>query len=75
MKAPKATRPLSPEDIRADLARLRLPLYQLAALVRVHPGRLSPMLYGRAPLPARIAERIADVLADVRAPAHGTGVR
>ena len=75
VKPTKATPLLSPADIRADLARLRLPLYQLAARVEVHPARLSPMLYERAPLPARIAARIADVLADVRARAHENGVR
>jgi plasmid maintenance system antidote protein VapI len=55
--------PLTPGDIRAALARLRYPAYKLAARIEVHPARLSPMLHGRAPLPANIAERIARVLA------------
>ena len=59
--------PLSPGDIRAALARLRFPLYQLAARIEVHPARLSPMIHEHVPLPARIAERIARVLAEVAA--------
>jgi len=63
----KTTAALSPGDIRAALARLRYPIYQLAARIQVHPARLSPMLHERAPLPANIAERIARVLAEVGA--------
>ena len=53
---------LTPGDIRAALARKRIPLYLLAASVRVHPARLSPMIHERAPLPPRIAARIAEAL-------------
>jgi len=53
---------LTPADIRAELARRRFPLYQLAARISVHPARLSPMLHERVPLPAHIAERIAAAL-------------
>jgi hypothetical protein len=35
----------TPGDIRATLARLRFPLYQLAARSNVHPARLSPMIH------------------------------
>jgi plasmid maintenance system antidote protein VapI len=55
---------LTPGDIRAALARLRFPLYQLAARVHVHPARLSPMIHEHRPLPAGLAERIADVLSE-----------
>jgi plasmid maintenance system antidote protein VapI len=51
-------------DIRAALARLRFPLYKLAARIDVHPARLSPMIHERAPLPASVAGRIARVLAE-----------
>jgi hypothetical protein len=60
----KTAAALTPSDIRAALARLRYPVYQLAARIEVHPVRLSPMLHERVPLPARIAERIARVLAE-----------
>ncbi|HUF93615.1 MAG TPA: hypothetical protein VMR23_14660 [Candidatus Limnocylindria bacterium] len=62
-----ATVPMTPGDIRAALARLKFPLYQLAARIEVHPARLSPMIHERQPLPPRIAERIARVLAEVAA--------
>jgi len=52
----------SPADIRAELARRRWPLYQLAARISVHPARLSPMIHERVPMPTRIAERIAAAL-------------
>jgi hypothetical protein len=55
---------LTPGDIRAELARRRLPLYLLAAKILVHPARLSPMIHERVPMPTRIAEKIARVLAE-----------
>ena len=56
---------LTPGDIRATLARLRFPLYQLAARIEIHPARLSPMIHERVPMPPRIAERIAAALKEV----------
>jgi plasmid maintenance system antidote protein VapI len=64
MKVNAPPPPLTPGDIRAALARFRIPLYQLAAQIHVHPARLSPMIHERVPLPASIAERIARVLAE-----------
>jgi hypothetical protein len=45
-------------DIRAALARYELPLYVLAARVRVHPVRLGRMLRGRRPLPPDLAAQL-----------------
>lgn len=59
--------PLTAADIRAQLARQRFPLYKFAALIDVHPARLSAMLHERVPLPPRIAERIVRVFQGWRA--------
>ena len=56
------TRAVEPADLRAQRARLQVPLFLLAADVRVHPGRLGMMLNGRIALPVEIAERIAEAL-------------
>jgi hypothetical protein len=56
------TRALDPADLRAQIARLRFPLYRLAATVGVHPGRLGQMLNERLPLPLDIAERVCEAL-------------
>jgi plasmid maintenance system antidote protein VapI len=50
---------LTPADIRAELARRRLPVYQLAAWVQLHPSRLSAVLNERTRLSPQLAERIA----------------
>jgi hypothetical protein len=57
---------LTPADLRALLARHQIPIYRLAPLVNLHPGRLGQMLNGRVPLPADIAERIQQALEEVR---------
>jgi plasmid maintenance system antidote protein VapI len=46
------------DDIRAELARRRLPIYMLAAMVGLHPIRLSKVLNGRVVLKPELAERI-----------------
>lgn len=51
-------------DLRAELARRRLPVYILAARVRLHPVRLGRMLSGRVSLTAPIAERIMRAIGD-----------
>jgi hypothetical protein len=55
--------PLTAADIRAELARRRLPLYKLAAEVSLHPVRLSAALNERRPLSPQLAGRIAAALA------------
>lgn len=49
-------------DLRAEIARMQIPIYQLAARVNMHPARLSLVLNGRTPLTAELAGRIIEVL-------------
>ncbi len=58
----------NPAELRAELARVQLPIYVLAGRVRIHPVRLSAMLRGRIPIPPNIADRI---LAAVREETKG----
>jgi len=58
---------LSPADLRALAARCDVKLYQLAALVSVHPSRLSQYLHGRIPLPVEVAKRIRHALEEAAA--------
>jgi hypothetical protein len=53
-----------PEDLRAELARRRLPIYMLAARVRINPIRLGRLLNGRLTLTPALAERILRGLAE-----------
>jgi hypothetical protein len=55
---------MTPEDLRAQIARQRVNRYVLAAEVRVHPGRLGQMLNGKLPMPVEIAERISKALSE-----------
>ena len=48
----------NPGDLRAALARARLPIYVIAARVRIHPVRLGAMLRERIPIPPGMANRI-----------------
>ncbi len=52
------TTPPTAADLRAQLARYRIPLYIIGARLRVHPVRLGKMLGGRIALPPALAERI-----------------
>jgi len=51
-----------PEDLRAELARRRILLYRLAAVIGVSPGRLSSVLNENAPLTPALAEKIVAAL-------------
>lgn len=64
-----STNSLSPGDLRAALARLRppLPIYQLAAVVRMHPATLSAVLNERRPLAPDCAERIMRAITETEA--------
>lgn len=53
-----------PADLRAALARARLPIYVVAARVRIHPVRLGAMLRERIPIPPGMAERILAAVRD-----------
>jgi plasmid maintenance system antidote protein VapI len=52
----------SADDVRAECARRRLPLYMLAAKVGLHPVRLGRFLNGHRPLSPELAERIRRAL-------------
>ena len=56
-----------PADLRAEIARVGLPRYQVAARLPIHPAQLSRWLNGHEPIPPRAAERILQVLAEERA--------
>lgn len=45
-------------DLRAERARRGVPLYILAARVRLHPVRLGRVMSGRLTLTPQLAERI-----------------
>jgi hypothetical protein len=62
MTALPALNALSARELRAARARLRLPVYKLAALVDLHPSRLALMLNERIVLPVPIAKRVATAL-------------
>jgi plasmid maintenance system antidote protein VapI len=51
--------PPSAADLRAALARYRIPIYVLAAAVGQHPARVGAALSERAPLTPERARRIA----------------
>jgi plasmid maintenance system antidote protein VapI len=51
--------PPTDADLRAAVARRQIRQYYLAAVVGIHPTRLSAYLHGRAPMPADVALRIA----------------
>ncbi len=52
----------TPADLRALLARHQVPIYRLAPLVNLHPGRLGQMLNGRVPLSVDVARRIEQAI-------------
>lgn len=62
------TQSTKPGDLRAALARARLPIYVVAARVRIHPVRLGAILRERIPITPGMAERI---LAAVREEVKG----
>ena len=60
------TRQFTVEDVLAELARRRLPLYKFAALIGLHPARLSRVLNAHEPLSSSLAERIRRALDTAR---------
>ena len=54
------------EDLRAEIARLGVFKYVLAAKVGCHPGVLGQMLQGTAPIPDEMALKIAESLDEIR---------
>jgi len=51
-------------DLRAARARARVPVYILAARVRIHPVRVSRLLHGRIPLRPNVAVRLLAAIED-----------
>ena len=47
---------------RTELYRLRLPIYEVASEMSLHPSRLSLYLDGRLPMPPEVAERILAIV-------------
>ncbi len=59
-----SSREMAPDDFRAEIARLGVPKYVIAAQLPVHPTRFSRWLWGRETMPASAKQRLADVLED-----------
>ena len=55
---------MTPEDLRAEIARRQVRLYQLAGQIGVHPGRLGQMLNERLPMTDDVAARVEQALRD-----------
>jgi predicted urease superfamily metal-dependent hydrolase len=53
---------MTPADLRAEIARHRLPLYRLAATVGLHPSRLGAMLNERVAMPREVTDRVTEAL-------------
>jgi plasmid maintenance system antidote protein VapI len=49
-------------DLRAELARRRLPIFRVAARLDVHPTTLGKVLNERLPLSPELASRIASAI-------------
>lgn len=52
----------TPADLRAEIARLGLPVYVVSAHAKIHPASLSLVLRGHRPLSDDIAQRVLDAL-------------
>ena len=57
---------MTPADWRAEIARLGVPHYLIAAQLPVHPTRFSRWLWGRERMPASARRRLAEVLEQER---------
>lgn len=53
---------MTPGHFRAEIARLQLPKYKLAAELDIHPTRLGQMLLGHTPMPGEVARKLAEVI-------------
>ena len=63
--AMQAPTPITPAGLRAEIARLRVPLYHLAAAIDYHPTRLGMVLNERLPLTPALSERIVKAIIDL----------
>ena len=53
---------MTPRDFRAEIARLGVPKYVIAAQLPVHPTRFSRWLWGRERMSANAKRRLGEVL-------------
>jgi plasmid maintenance system antidote protein VapI len=53
-------------EFRAEIARLKVRVYELAPLVGLHPVHLGALLRGRKPITPDLARRIAAALTAMR---------
>jgi plasmid maintenance system antidote protein VapI len=49
-------------DFYAELSRLGLRHYEVAAELRIHPSRLSRLLREREPIPSVLSSRLLEVI-------------
>jgi hypothetical protein len=54
--------PITAGELRAELARRQIRVYELAPVVQIHPGRLGAMLSERLPMRPAVARRVAEAL-------------
>jgi len=57
---------MTPSDLRAEVARQQIRIYELAVLIGLHPGRLGSMLRESLPMPVEVAQRLTKVLVERR---------
>jgi plasmid maintenance system antidote protein VapI len=55
-------------ELRAEIARRMVPIYQLAPRVGLHPAHLGQVLRGRRPLTPDLATRIRAALSEADSP-------
>lgn len=53
---------MTPEDLRALIARRRLKLYELAPRVGLNPQRLGQMLGEKIAMPPDVIERVSEAI-------------
>lgn len=56
---------LTPGDLRAEIGRTQIPIYQVASRINMHPSRLSTILNEKRPLTQDLARRIAEALKEL----------
>ncbi len=60
--AATSTQAVTAAILRAEIGRRRARIYQLGALLAIHPSRLSEMLNERRPLPPELGRRAMETL-------------
>ena len=60
-------------ELRAEMARRQLRIYDVAPRVGLHPSHLGQVLRGRRPLSPELAERIRQAIGDERS-GHGRSI-